>query len=109
MLQLAPALAPAAAGKLNAKLKSDFHCNPNNGHAETASAGPFCATSRLMHCNRGRRSSGVHLSKMYTPDEMVEARRRFSAETAADALLGAKPSITEQAQCDEFRTSITVF
>ena len=38
---------------------------------------------------------------MYTPDEMVEARRRFSAETAADALLGAKPWITEQAQCDE--------
>src|ERR1019366_9457406 len=39
-----PALAPAAAaGKLNAKLKSDFRCYPNNGHAATASAGPFCA------------------------------------------------------------------
>jgi hypothetical protein len=32
-----PALAPAAAGKLNAKLKSDFRCYPNNGHAATAS------------------------------------------------------------------------
>src|SRR5665647_1081632 len=41
-----PALAPAAAaGKLNAKLKSDFRCYPNNGHAATASAGPFCAMS----------------------------------------------------------------
>jgi len=38
-----PALAPAAAGKLNAKPKSDFRCYPNNGHAATASAGPFCA------------------------------------------------------------------
>ena len=39
-----PALAPAAAaGKLNAKLKSDFRCYPDNGHAATASAGPFCA------------------------------------------------------------------
>ena len=38
---------------------------------------------------------------MYTPDEIVEARRPFSAETAADALLAAKPWITEQAQCDE--------
>ena len=45
-----PALAPAAAaGKLNAKLKSDFRCYPNNGHAATASAGPFCANKRLMH------------------------------------------------------------
>src|SRR5450759_2621513 len=42
-----PALAPAAAaGKLNAKLKSDFRCYPNNGHAATASAGPFCANER---------------------------------------------------------------
>src|ERR1022692_158491 len=42
-----PALAPAAAaGKLNAKLKSDFRCYPNNGHAATASAGPFCANKR---------------------------------------------------------------
>jgi hypothetical protein len=32
-----PALAPATAGKLNAKLKSDFRCYPNNGHAATAS------------------------------------------------------------------------
>jgi hypothetical protein len=38
-----PALAPVAAGKLNAKLKSDFRCYLNNGHAATASAGPFCA------------------------------------------------------------------
>jgi hypothetical protein len=48
----APACAaPAtyAAGKLNAKLKSDFRCYPNNGHAATASAGPFCARSRHMH------------------------------------------------------------
>ena len=40
---------PDAAGKLNAKLKSDFRCYPNNGHAATASVGPFCATSRLTH------------------------------------------------------------
>jgi hypothetical protein len=39
---------------------------------------------------------------MYTPEEMVEARRRFGAETAGDALLAAKPWITEQAQCDKF-------
>src|ERR1035441_3253478 len=50
----APACAaPAtyAAGKLNAKLKSDFRCYPNNGHAATASAGPFCARfgSRRSH------------------------------------------------------------
>src|SRR6202140_5313057 len=40
-----PALAPAAAaaGKLNARLKSDFRCYPNNGHAATALAGPFLA------------------------------------------------------------------
>src|ERR1035441_9526232 len=42
-----PALAPAAAaGKLNAKLKSDFRCYPNNGHAATASACPFCAKAQ---------------------------------------------------------------
>src|SRR5450631_2623073 len=45
-----PALAPAAAaGKLNAKLKSDFRCYPNNGHAATASAGPFCANGGSEH------------------------------------------------------------
>src|SRR5258708_39180952 len=49
--QACPALAPAAAGKLNAKLKSDFRCYPNNGHAATASAGPFFATSGLLHCS----------------------------------------------------------
>jgi hypothetical protein len=38
--------APAAAGRPNAKLKSDFRCYPNNGHAATASAGPFCAMNR---------------------------------------------------------------
>src|SRR5665648_161078 len=48
-----PALAPAAvAGKLNAKLKSDFRCYPNNGHAATASAGPFCANG--LNRSRGR-------------------------------------------------------
>src|ERR1700722_17719981 len=48
-----PALAPAAAaGKLNAKLKSDFRCYPNNGHAATASVGPFCATTGLMRRNK---------------------------------------------------------
>src|ERR1039457_3087925 len=47
--------APAtyAAGKLNAKLKSDFRCYPNNGHAVTASAGPFCAIERNR--SRGKR------------------------------------------------------
>jgi hypothetical protein len=41
------ALAAATAGKLTAKLKSDFRCYPNNGHAATASAGPFCAISDI--------------------------------------------------------------
>ena len=62
----APACAaPAtyAAGKLNAKLKSDFRCHPNNGHAATASAGPFCARKRLMHCNNARWSSSRQESR----------------------------------------------
>ena len=44
------ALAPAVSGTKR-KLKSDFRCYPNNGHAATASAGPFCARKRLMQCN----------------------------------------------------------
>src|SRR5450756_1561170 len=51
--------APAAAGRPNAKLKSDFRCYPNNGHAATASAGPFCATS-------GHFSAG-HLTRRWHP------------------------------------------
>jgi len=45
------ALAPAVSGTKR-KLKSDFRCYPNNGHAATASAGPFCATTGLMQCNK---------------------------------------------------------
>jgi hypothetical protein len=46
-----PALAPAAAaGKLNAKLKSDFRCYPDNGHAATASACPFRANFGSGRC-----------------------------------------------------------
>src|SRR5450830_1917398 len=52
-----PALAPAAAaGKLNAKLKSDFRCYPNNGHAATASAGPFCAKLRHSGCSSRKKN-----------------------------------------------------
>jgi hypothetical protein len=32
----------------------------------------------------------LYIVEMYTPGEIVEARRPFSAETAADALLNAK-------------------
>jgi hypothetical protein len=54
-----PALAPAAAaaGKLNAKLKSDFRCYPDNGHAATEMACQFGATSGLMQCSKQHRYS----------------------------------------------------
>src|ERR1700676_5200329 len=59
-----PALAPAAAaGKLNAELKSDFRCYPNNGQAATASAGPFCAKERTRSRGKAlaRRSGALPL------------------------------------------------
>jgi hypothetical protein len=34
--------------------------------------------------------------EMYTPGEIIEARRSFSAETAADALLAAKTWINDK-------------
>ena len=37
----------------------------------------------------------VFIVEMYTPDEIVEARKPFNAETAADALLAAKAWIND--------------
>src|SRR5674476_1694118 len=65
-----PALAPAAAaGKLNAKLKTDFRCYPNNGHAATASAGPFCAMKRLMH--RSKKSEEISPNFVDVPKSVM--------------------------------------
>jgi hypothetical protein len=38
----------------------------------------------------------LFIVEMYTPGEIVEARRPFSAETAADALLAAKGWINDR-------------
>jgi hypothetical protein len=38
----------------------------------------------------------VFIVEMYTPGEIVEARRSFSAETAADALLAAEGWINDR-------------
>jgi hypothetical protein len=53
-----------------------------------------------VHCNRPQ-IFRCSLVKNVQADEIAEAQRPFSAETAADALLAAKRWITEQAQCDE--------
>src|ERR1035437_5558348 len=84
-----PALAPAAAaGKLNAKLKTDFRCYPNNGHAATASAGPFCAMNRharFQPAARKRHPSPCEIFAQYLSQTVGIGLRRHEAEILAVA------------------------
>jgi hypothetical protein len=73
--------------------------DPASGH--TASSRPIAAPARFCTAKRfcAKAALGnevvvadphVFIVEMYTPGEIVEARRPFDAETAADALMNAE-------------------
>src|SRR5664280_1108362 len=83
-----PALAPAAAaGKLNAKLKSDFRCYPNNGHAATASAGPFCAMFGRLRVGK----SFLHVLQHWSVQPCVRPFNAAHMTAGHNALRGSGP------------------
>jgi hypothetical protein len=86
----APACAaPAtyAAGKLNAKLKSDFRCYPNNGHAATASAGPFCAMCGRLRIGK----KNLHASQAWSVLPCVRPLGAVHMTAGHNALRGSGP------------------
>src|SRR5450759_1584959 len=84
-----PALAPAAAaGKLNAKLKTDFRCYPNNGHAATASAGPFCAMCGRLRVGK----SFFHVLQHWSVQPCVRPFNAVHMTAGHNALPGTGPA-----------------
>jgi hypothetical protein len=50
---------------------------------------------RFAAAGNSRRETTVFIVEMYTPGEIIEARKPFDTETAADALLAAKAWIND--------------